>query len=129
VARALLIVLGALLLAGCGGEKVVSPTGPVEGTLPKQEAANPAAGKAVFTSSGCGSCHTLKEAAAKGNVGPNLDEALKGKDEQFIKESITDPNKEIAQGFQPGIMPQTYGSQLTSQQLNNLVAFLKTSTQ
>jgi cytochrome c oxidase subunit 2 len=129
VARALLIAVGVLLLAGCGGEKVVQPTGPVEGTLPKAQAANPANGKTVFTGSGCGSCHTLKEAAANGNVGPDLDEALKSKDEQFIKQSITDPNAEIAKGFQPGIMPQTYGSQLTSQQLNDLVAFLKTSTQ
>jgi cytochrome c oxidase subunit 2 len=129
VARALLIVLGVLLLAGCGGEKVVSPTGAVEGTLPKQEAANPANGKTVFTGNGCESCHTLKEAAASGKVGPDLDESLKDEDEQFIKESITDPNAEIADGFQPGIMPQSYGSQLTSQQLNDLVAFLKTSTQ
>ena len=129
MARALLIVLGALLLAGCGGEKVVQPTGPVEGTLPKQEAANPANGKAVFASSGCGSCHTLKEAAASGKIGPDLDEALKGKDEAFIKKSITDPNSEIAQGFQPNIMPQSYGTQLSSQQLNDLVAYLKTSTQ
>jgi cytochrome c oxidase subunit 2 len=127
VARALLIVLGVLLLAGCGGEKVVSPTGEVEGTLPKQEAANPANGKSVFTGNGCGSCHTLKEAAASGKVGPDLDEALKDEDEQFIKESITEPNAEIADGFQPGIMPQSYGSQLTSQQLNDLVAFLKSS--
>jgi mono/diheme cytochrome c family protein len=129
VARALVIVFGVLLLAGCGGEKVVQPTGPVEGTLPKAQAANPAQGKKNFESNGCGSCHTLKEASATGKVGPDLDEALKGKDEEFIKESITDPNAEIAQGFQPNVMPQTYGTQLTSQQLNDLVAFLKTSTQ
>ena len=128
MARALLIVLGALLLAGCGGEKVVQPTGPVEGTLPKQEAANPANGKAVFASSGCGSCHTLKDAKASGKVGPDLDEALKSKDEAFIKKSISDPNSEIAQGFQPNIMPQSYGTQLSSQQLNDLVAYLQAST-
>ena len=128
MARALLIVLGVLLLAGCGGEEVVSPTGQVSGTLPKAAAANPANGKTVFASSGCGSCHTLKEAAASGKVGPNLDDALKGKDETFIKESITDPNKDIASGFQPNIMPQSYGSQLTSQQLNDLVAYLKSAT-
>ena len=127
MARALLIVLGALLLAGCGGEKVVSPTGPVEGTLPKQQAANPANGKAVFSGNGCGSCHTLQDAGASGKIGPDLDQALKGKDEAFIKQSITDPNSEIAKGYQPNIMPQSYGSQLTSQQLNDLVAYLKTS--
>ena len=50
----------------------------------------------------------------------------KGKDADFIKESITDPNAEVASGFQPGIMPQDYGSQLTSQQIADLVAFLQT---
>jgi mono/diheme cytochrome c family protein len=129
VARALVIVLGALLLAGCGGEKVVQPTGPVEGTLPKQEAANPAAGKTLFASNGCGSCHSLQAAAATGKVGPDLDEALKSKDEAFIEQSISEPNAEIASGYQPNVMPQTYGTQLTSQQLKDLVAFLKTSTQ
>ena len=124
--RALLIVLGVLLLAGCGGEKVVSPTGSVEGTLPKAQKANPAAGKQVFASNGCASCHTFKPGGASGKVGPDLDTALKGKDAEFVRTSITDPNAEIAHGFQPNIMPQTYGSQLTSQQLNDLVAFLQT---
>ena len=45
-------------------------------------------------------------------IGPDLDEALKGKDAAFIKTSITDPNAEIASGFQPNIMPAGYGSQL-----------------
>lgn len=129
MARVLLIVLGALLLAGCGGEEVVAPTGSVEGTLPKVAAANPVAGKTVFESSGCGSCHTLKDAGTTGQIGPDLDEALKSKDLAFIEQSISEPNAEIAQGFQPNVMPQTYGSQLTSQQLKDLVAYLKTATQ
>jgi cytochrome c553 len=35
---------------------------------------NPAAGKTVFASAGCGSCHTLKDAGSTGTVGPNLDQ-------------------------------------------------------
>jgi mono/diheme cytochrome c family protein len=31
-------------------------------------------GKQVFTSAGCSTCHTLKDAGATGNVGPNLDQ-------------------------------------------------------
>ena len=31
------------------------------------------AGKQVFTTAGCGGCHTLKDAGSTGNVGPNLD--------------------------------------------------------
>ena len=36
---------------------------------------DPAAGKEVFASAGCGSCHTLSDAGASGTVGPNLDES------------------------------------------------------
>ena len=36
--------------------------------------ATTAAGKQVFASAGCGGCHTLKDAGATGNVGPNLDQ-------------------------------------------------------
>jgi len=124
---ALLIVLFAFLVAGCGGEETVSPTGPVVGTLPKAEAGNAAAGKAVFADNGCGSCHTFKAASSTGAVGPDLDEALKGKSADFIHESIVDPNKEVASGFSPNIMPPTYATQLDSKQLADLVAFLQTS--
>ena len=118
----------ALAMAGCGGEETVTPTpdtmvGSVaQPTVPEGDAA---AGKAVFTAAGCGSCHTLAAAGASGQVGPNLDEVLKGKDEQFIYDSIVNPDAEIAKGFQPGIMPKTYGEQLDDKQLGDLVAFLK----
>jgi mono/diheme cytochrome c family protein len=85
-----------------------------------------AAGKKVFAAQGCGSCHTFEPAGSSGNVGPNLSEALKGKDAAFIQQSIVDPNAVVASGFQPNIMPQTYGSQLSDQQLADLVAFLQT---
>jgi mono/diheme cytochrome c family protein len=116
-------VLGALL-AGCGGEETVSPTGPVEGTLPKAEAGDAGAGKAAFTELGCGGCHTFKAAGTAGTTGPNLDETLKGKDAAYIEESIANPNAKIAQGFQPGVMPN-YGEQLDSKQIADLVAFLQ----
>jgi mono/diheme cytochrome c family protein len=92
---------------------------------------DPAAGKQIFTTTAqptCASCHTLSEAGATGTVGPNLDDVLKGKDAAFIRESIVEPNAEIATGFQQGIMPQNYGQQLDDQQLNDLVAFLVQAT-
>ena len=126
VARVVLIVFAAVLLAGCGGEKVVSPTGPVEGTVPKAAKGDAAGGKMVFNDAGCAGCHAFTPAGSKGTLGPNLDEALKGKDAGFIEESIKSPNEEIAKGFQPGVMPQDYGSSLTSKQIADLVAFLQT---
>ena len=96
--RAGLIVLFATLLVGCGGEETVSPTGPVEGTLPKAEAGNPAQGKALFVSEGCGGCHTFMAAGTSGKTGPDLDESLKGKDGAYVRESIVDPNAKVAAG-------------------------------
>ena len=85
---------------------------------------DPTAGKAVFLAQGCGSCHTFSPAGSTGTVGPNLDTALKGKSAAFIRESIVDPNKQIAPGYQPNIMPQNFGQTLTPKQIDDLVAFL-----
>ncbi|MGZ4382214.1 MAG: cytochrome c [Gaiellaceae bacterium] len=43
-------------------------------------------GKALFQQK-CASCHTLKDANAKGAVGPNLDDALGNPEQQGFKES------------------------------------------
>jgi cytochrome c oxidase subunit 2 len=81
-------------------------------------------GKALFTSLGCGGCHVLADAEATGGVGPNLDNVLADADADFVRESIVSPDAQIAQGFQPGVMPKTYGDQLSEQQLNALVEYL-----
>jgi cytochrome c oxidase subunit 2 len=80
-------------------------------------------GKTLFTQQ-CGSCHTLADAGTKGEVGPDLDKALPGKSADFIRESIVNPNAEIAPGFQPNVMPQTFGDQFSPQQLDSLVEYL-----
>jgi mono/diheme cytochrome c family protein len=99
-----------------------SPTAP-----PPPPAGNPQAGKAVFDANGCGSCHTFSPAGSNGTVGPDLDNALKGKDAAFIHQSIVDPNAVIASGYSAGIMPQTFGQQLSPKQLDDLVAFLQSN--
>jgi cytochrome c oxidase subunit 2 len=81
-------------------------------------------GKALFTSSGCGGCHKLADAGTAGGVGPDLDEGLKGKDDAFIKQSIVDPDAEITSGFQPGIMPATFGQTLGPDEVDALVKYL-----
>jgi mono/diheme cytochrome c family protein len=93
-------------------------------TTTEQPPGSPAAGRAVFTSAGCGACHTFAPAGTSGSVGPDLDEALQGKDAEFIRQSIVDPNAEITQGFSAGVMPQNFGQELSPKQLNDLVAFL-----
>jgi mono/diheme cytochrome c family protein len=72
----------------------------------------------------CGICHALKAAGTSATTGPDLDEALAGKDEAFIHESIVDPDKEIAPGFQAGIMPQDFETTLSPEDLKGLVDYL-----
>src|SRR4051794_10369636 len=50
-------------------------------------ATDTAAGKQIFTSTGCGGCHTLKDAGTNGTVGPNLNDKLATRDEAFIRQS------------------------------------------
>jgi mono/diheme cytochrome c family protein len=122
----------ALLAAGCGAAKTVTPTPEtVIGTVPATSTptvdttkGDPAAGKAVFTSSGCAGCHTYTPAGSNAAIGPDLDTALKGKDAAFVLESIVNPSAQIAPGFQAGIMPTTFGQSLSDKQLADLVAFL-----
>jgi len=86
------------------------------------------AGKAAFEQFGCSSCHTLADAGSTAQVGPDLDKVLKGKDADFVRTSIVDPNKEIATGYQPGVMPQEFGDQVPEQQLDALVDYLVKAT-
>ncbi len=93
--------------------------------------ASPAqAGQAAFQSNGCGSCHTLAAAGAKGKVGPDLDtlaeEAQRaGKPlEEFVRESIVDPNAYVEKGYPKGVMPQDFGTSIPKPQLDALVGYL-----
>jgi mono/diheme cytochrome c family protein len=86
--------------------------------------ASTAEGAQLFESQGCNGCHTLAAAGSTATTGPVLDDALKGKSKQFISTSITDPNADIAKGFQPDVMPQTFGQSMTPEELNALVEYL-----
>jgi mono/diheme cytochrome c family protein len=83
-------------------------------------------GAEVFLTQGCGSCHTLAELGdvATGTVGPDLDEVIPGQTPQDVEKSIVDPDAEIEQGFPSGVMPDTYGQDLTPKQLQDLSDFI-----
>jgi len=86
-------------------------------------AAGSAQGKTLFTQQ-CGTCHALADAGTTAEVGPDLDNVLAGKNADFIRKSIVDPNAEIAPGFQPNVMPGNFGESLSQQQLDSLVEYL-----
>ena len=75
VRGALLAGLALVVASGCG-------TGGVA------KNGNTSSGKKLFLTTGtCGGCHTLKDAASKGKVGPNLDDAFRRPKEEHYKES------------------------------------------
>jgi mono/diheme cytochrome c family protein len=102
-----------------------APTVPPAGTTTAEQeppAGDAEAGKALFASNGCGGCHAFSAAGSTGAVGPNLDESLQGKDAEYVRRAIVEPNADIAEGYQPGVMPSF--AQLSEDQVNDLVAFL-----
>ncbi len=120
-----------------GSTSTSTPTTTTSMTTTTSGGGDVAAGKALFTQN-CASCHTLTAAGASGTFGPNLDTkpAIDAKADgnmaldAFIKQSITDPNAYIAQGFtKPSGMPPSFGTSLTSTQINDLVALILSGTQ
>jgi cytochrome c oxidase subunit 2 len=85
-------------------------------------------GGTIFTSAEarCGQCHTLSAAGAEasGTIGPNLDESLRGKDEEYIRRGIVDPDADVVDGYQPGIMPPNYEDTLRPEEVDALVTYL-----
>lgn len=83
-------------------------------------------GEAVFTTAGCGGCHAFEPAGTDAQVGPNLNAIDPGGRplEEYVRESIVDPNADLASGYQPDVMPATYESSLSDEQLDALVQYL-----
>ncbi len=123
------------LLSGTDLDDVASYIGEVAGNSKFKGPQLPnLPGALVFSQNNCAGCHTMQAAGASGTVGPSLDDVigkvfLKGKDNlktaAGIKQAITDPNKTIAPGYPQNVMPQTFGQDINSQDLNNLVKFLQ----
>jgi mono/diheme cytochrome c family protein len=74
------------------------------------------AGKAVFTSAGCVSRHTLKDANAHGNVGPNLDQ---------LKPDAATVQHQVEVGG--GAMP-AFKDQLSPKQIEDVAAYVAAAT-
>jgi cytochrome c oxidase subunit 2 len=87
------------------------------------------AGLAVFKAQGCSSCHTFAAAKATAKIGPDLDklpaEAQRAGQplDQFIHESIVNPNAYVEPGYPKNVMPTIF-AQLPKTQLDALVKFL-----
>ncbi len=110
------------ILAACGGGEA----SPGEGDA--------AAGESVFSEvavPACTTCHSL-EPGARG-IGPSL--ATIGAEagsrivdvsaEEYLRQSIVEPSAFVVEGY-GNVMSDIYGTQLSAQQLDDLIAYLLT---
>jgi len=120
----LMLVLG-FIFAGCGGSS-------------RAPRADISAGQQLFnqtvigSNAGCVTCHSLEADVVI--VGPSLaawsqEADVEGEDygmsaDEFTRQSILDPNAVLVEGFLPDTMPTNWGDVLTTEQLDNLVAYL-----
>ena len=120
-------LLGAVLLAACGAQGVVAPTpktvvgtvatGPTFPIVPAFHLKGDSTkGSSVYSSAGCGNCHTLAAAHSTGTIGPNLD-ALK-----------PDYRAVTAQVTNGGAQMPSFKSTLSTQQIADVAAYVVDST-
>lgn len=124
----LLLTAVTLLAAGClDGTEVGATPETVVGEVPTTTTptadlpalklkGDAVAGKALFASNGCGSCHTLAAAGASGAVGPNLDQA-----KPSVELAVT--RLTLGKGGMPA-----FGDKLEAQQIADLAQYLVEST-
>jgi mono/diheme cytochrome c family protein len=102
-------------------------SGQDEGALAAAGLSGATTGEQIFTAGGCAGCHTLAKANATGTIGPSLDDlaaaAGDGSPEDFVTEAVLDPDAEVADGFQAGVMP-SYEGRLNEEQLQALAEYL-----
>lgn len=98
----------------------------VPGAAPPSVPGGP--GAQVFANNGCGGCHTLAAAGSGGVTGPNLNEVLPGQTTAMVKESIEDPNAQIAKGYPANVMPQNFAQTISAKEIGQLAEYLVEET-
>jgi len=94
------------------------------------ENADLAAAETLTLANGCVGCHLMDpEAAAAGPTWYDMGNTAVNRIEEmspalYLYNSIIAPNDYIVEGFQGGIMTQTFGDTLSAEDLGNLVAYL-----
>ncbi len=133
----MLVLALVLALAACGGGSDSADSGGGEAASAGGDAAR---GEELYlqtvigeaSAPGCVTCHSLEPDVVL--VGPShngiaqravgVEAGLSAED--YLEQSIREPNAHITDGYTEGVMYQFYDDDLTDQQIDDLVAFLMT---
>ena len=125
----LLTLVLMLSLVACGGESAPADSSETGG------GGDAAAGEKVFNevaAPACNSCHSLEAGVvilgpSLATIGAEAGSRVSGQSaEEYLRIAIVDPNAEVVEGFAANLMTSNYGSQLTEQQIQDLVAYMMT---
>lgn len=133
----LVLVLAMLMVACGGGDSEPAADSGASGAV--AEGGDVAAGKELYEKQtlddgtlGCAACHSLEADVVI--VGPShaglaarAGNYVEGQSaEEYLRESIVEPNAHLVEGFSEGVMPITYRDEFTDQQIEDLVAYMLT---
>ena len=125
-----LILALVLVACGGGGDTGNEETGKDPVALGEELYKGTTIGSA--SSPGCITCHSLEEGTtlvgpSHAGVGTNASTLVAGMSaEEYLKESIVEPNAHIVDDFSPGVMYQNYAKELSTEQIDALVEYMLT---
>lgn len=117
-----------LALAACGGSSG-GDTSAVGDAKAGEKLFNQAV---IVDQPGCNTCHSLTPdtvivGPSLAGIGTRAATAVSGETaEEYIRQSILEPDAHVVDGFQPGVMVQVWAEKLTPEEVDNVVAFLLT---
>ncbi len=90
-------------------------------------------GEILARAQGCAACHSIDGRTIVGPTWLNLygstvtfeDGTTAKADDAYLRQFIINPDFKIIKGFQKGVMPPTFGKTLTPDQINDLIAYIK----
>jgi len=90
-------------------------------------------GKVLAQQFGCVACHSTDGTRLVGPTWKGLfgstrtlqDGTTVQADEDYLRTAILDPGAQVVQGFPTGVMPTTFKDQLTPEQIEDLIAYIK----
>jgi len=130
---AMLSALSILLVAcGGGGEEEAAETNSSGEAAARGEALYKSTTIGAASAPGCVTCHSLEEGVtlvgpSHAGIGAAAGSRVPGMSaEEYLRQSIVDPDANLEENFSPGVMYQNFGTDLTEQQISDLVAFLMT---